>query len=289
MNKIFITGIAGGFGKPSALSLLKKGYKVAGSVRSRIGKNAESINELESAGAKIIELDVTNDASTQAGVLNAIKHLDGLDIVFNNAGIGSFGIQELMTPEQMSRVFDVNVFGVQRVMRACLPFLRAQGHGTIIYTSSLIGRIVTPFYGSYSASKWALEAIVEAYRMELSGFNIEHCIIEPGAMPTKFFDSLITTTDKAREAEYGDFAKVPEMSNAGLAQLLQQIPMQSPERVAEALVHLLEMPFGKKPIRTVVDFVGVGPQIENYNQVYHEITRNVLRNFGIEDMLKLNA
>src|SRR6056297_2795311 len=289
MKKVLITGIAGGFGKPTALALLARGYAVAGSVRSRSGKNAATVAELEAAGAKIVEMDVTDAASTERGVIDAISQLGGLDILFNNAGIGSYGIQELMSPEDMARVFDVNVTGVQRVMRAALPHMRAQGRGTVLYTSSLIGRIATPFYGTYSASKWALEAIVECYRTELSGFGIESCLIEPGAMPTAFFDGLVTPNDAAREAEYGDFAAVPAMSNAGLAQMLQATPMQRPERIAETVAALLDMPFGQKPFRTVVDHVGVGPEIERYNDVLHDVTRTVLTNFGIAEMLDLNA
>lgn len=289
MAKVFITGIAGGFGKPTALALLDRGHKVAGSVRRRAGRNAKTVAELEAAGAHIVEMDVTDTVSTDAGVAQAIAALGGLDVVFNNAGVGSQGIQELMSPEDMGRVFDVNVMGVQRVMRAALPHMRAQGHGTLLYTSSLIGRIATPFFGTYSASKWALEAVVECYRTELSGFGIESCLIEPGAMPTAFFDGMIAPDDPAREAEYGEFAAVPAMSAAGLAQMLDATPNQRPERIAEAVVTLLDMPFAKKPFRTVVDHTGVGPQIERYNEVLHDVTRIVLTNFGIAQMLDLNA
>jgi len=289
MKNIFITGIAGGFGKPTALALLERGYAVAGSIRSRGGKKAATVAELEAAGAKIVEMDVTDTASTERGVSDAISQLGELDILFNNAGIGSYGIQELMSPEDMTRVFDVNVMGVQRVMRAALPHLRAKRRGTVIYTSSLIGRIATPFYGTYSASKWALEAVAECYRTELSGFGIESCLIEPGAMPTAFFDGMVTPNDPAREAEYGDFAAVPAMSSNGLARMLDATPDQRPERIAEAVVALLDRPFGEKPFRTVVDFVGVGPEIERYNDVLHHVTRKVLTNFGIEQMLDLNA
>jgi NAD(P)-dependent dehydrogenase (short-subunit alcohol dehydrogenase family) len=289
MAKVLITGIAGGFGKPTALALLERGHEVAGSVRSRAGRNAATVAELEAAGARIVEMDVTDTASTEAGVSDAIAALGGLDVLFNNAGIGSYGIQELMSPEDMARVFDVNVTGVQRVMRAALPHLRAQGHGTVLYTSSLIGRIATPFYGTYSASKWALEAIVECYRTELSGFGIESCIIEPGAMPTAFFDGMVAPNDPDREAGYGDFAQAPGMSQAGLAQMLDATPAQRPERIAEAVVALLDLPHGRKPFRTVVDHTGVGPEIERYNDVLHDVTRTVLTNFGIERMLDLNA
>ncbi|TXH67496.1 MAG: SDR family NAD(P)-dependent oxidoreductase [Thiothrix sp.] len=289
MKKILITGITGGFGKPTALALLDQGYAVAGSVRSHDGKNAVAVAELEAAGAKIVAMDVTDTASTERGVSEAIALLGGLDILFNNAGIGSYGIQELMSPEDMARVFDVNVMGVQRVMRAALPPMRSNGRGTVMYTSSLIGRIATPFYGTYSASKWALEAIVECYRSELSGFGIESCIIEPGAMPTAFFQALIQPNDPTREAEYGDFAAIPALSAAGLAKMLEAMPAQRPERIAEAVLDLLAMPFGQKPFRTVVDHTGVGPYIERYNQELHDITRSIFTHFGIEQMLNLNA
>lgn len=288
MAKVFITGIAGGFGLPTARALMAQGHTVAGSVRSRSGRKADTVAALEAEGAQIVEMDVTETASAEAGVAEAITALDGLDVLFNNAGIGAYGIQELMSPKDMSRVFDVNVTGVQRVMRAALPHFRAQRQGTILYTSSLIGRIATPFYGTYSASKWALEAIVECYRTELSGFGIESCIIEPGAMPTAFFDGMVMPNDPAREAGYGDFAAVPALSAQGLAQMLDATPDQRPERIAEAVVALLALPFGQKPFRAVVDHTGVGPEIERYNTALHDVTRTVLTRFGIADMLRLN-
>ncbi len=289
MAKIFITGIAGGFGLPTARALMKQGHQVAGSVRSRTGRKADIVAALETDGAQIVEMDVTDTASTEASVADAIAALGGLDVLFNNAGIGAYGIQELMSPEDMIRVFDVNVIGVQRIMRAALPHFRAQGCGTILYTSSLIGRIATPFYGTYSASKWALEAMVECYRTELSGFGIESCIIEPGAMPTAFFDGMVTPQDPMREIEYGDFAVVPALSAQALAQMLEATPDQRPERIAEAVAALLAVPFGQKPFRTVVDHTGVGPEIERYNTALHDVTHTVLSNFGIADMLRLNA
>jgi len=100
---------------------------------------------------------------------------------------------------------------------------------------------------------------------------------------------LITPNDPTRETEYGEFAAVPEMSNAGLTQILEATPQQRPERIAEAVAALLAMPFGEKPLRTVVDHVGVGPEIERYNDVLDDVTRNVLGNFGIAEMLNLNA
>ncbi|WP_281967489.1 hypothetical protein [Roseovarius nanhaiticus] len=111
-------------------------------------------------------------------------------------------------------------------MRADLPHLRAHGRGTVLYTSSLIDWIPTPFCGTCSASKWALEAIVECYRTEFSGVDSASCIIEPGAMAISVFDGMVTPSDTAREAGFGDFAGVRAMVSAGTAEMLNATPQQ---------------------------------------------------------------
>ena len=187
------------------------------------------------------------------GFADAILQFGGLDLLLNNAGIGSYDIQQLKSPMDMAPVSDMNVIGVQQIMRTALSHLRAQGRGTVFYKSSLTRRIATPFYGTYSASKWALEAIVACYRTELSGFGIESCIIEPGAMPTASLDGMVAPNDAKRKAEYGDFSAVPAMSNAGLAEMLEATPEQRPECIAAAVLALLDMPLGESPFRTVVN------------------------------------
>ncbi len=288
-QKIIITGASGGLGAPICTALAAAGHHVVGTMRSTGGKNEAVAQALGEQGVHLVELDVTDDASVERGVEEAISYLGGLDVVFNNAGIGSYGLQELFTPEDMQRVFEVNVLGVQRVMRAVLPTLRAQGRGTVLYTSSLIGRIASPFYGTYSASKWALEAMAENYRTELSGFGIETCIVEPGAMPTAFLDGMLVPSDPDREAAYGDLARAVEPALAGLQQALEATPDQRPERVVEAVVQLLAMPYGEKPFRTVVDAMGIGSLIERYNAELADVTRDVHSMFGTEAMLSMNT
>jgi NAD(P)-dependent dehydrogenase (short-subunit alcohol dehydrogenase family) len=179
-KKILITGASSGFGKLTVITLLDKGHQVAASMRDINGKNKNVANELRNAGAKVLEIDVTDEASVSNGVNTAISDLNGLDVLINNAGVGVLGMQEFFTPTDFQKVFDINVFGVQRMNRAVIPYLRDKEDGLIIYTSSLLGRIALPFYGAYQASKWALEAMAENYRVELSSFGIENCIVEPG-------------------------------------------------------------------------------------------------------------
>ncbi len=287
-KKILLTGASGGFGFLTAKILTEQGHSVIGTMRSTSGKNEEVAKELSSLGVHLVEMDVTNEESVNSGVEQAISTMEGLDIVINNAGVGVSGMTEHFTPEDMQRVFDVNVFGVQRVMRAVLPFLREQGKGTIIQISSCIGRITLPFYGPYIASKWALEALSENYRSELSGFGIESCIVEPGGFPTTFIDNLIQPSDSSRNESYGEFMNAPQAMGEAFMEALQNNEMQRPQIVADAISSLIDLPFGEKPFRTVVDHMGMGEPVEQYNQVLHQITEGVYSAFGIEGMLTLN-
>jgi len=287
-QKVLVTGASGAFGSRICKTLIEKGFEVVGTMRSTSGKNENVFQELKSIGVGIVELDVTNEESVTKGVEKAIHSMNGLDILVNNAGVGSYGLQELFTADQMQKIFDVNVFGVQRVMRAALPHFRTQGKGTVLSISSLIGRVTSPFYGTYSASKWALEAIIENYRSELSGFGIETCLVEPGPMPTEFLDIMLMPKESERMESYGEMAAVPKISLEGLQQAIKSNPEQRPQKVAENVVRLLTLPFGEKPFRTTVDFMGLGEPINQYNDVLHKITRDIYTNFGTEGMLALN-
>jgi len=284
-QKILITGASGGFGKLAVLTLLQKGHQVAASMRDINGKNQNVADELRQAGAKIVEIDVTNDTSVTNGVNNAIAALNGLDVLINNAGIGVLGMLEFFTPTDFQKVFDINVFGVQRMNRAVVPYFREQKNGLIVYTSSLLGRIALPFYGTYQASKWALEALAENYRVELSTFGIENCIIEPGGYPTAFSVNLLRPSDKSREASYGDFAKVPDQSLHNFENVLKNNPQQNPQKVADAFADLIEKPKGEKPFRTPVDFIGMADPIQKYNEHLEQIMTGLYTNFGINGLL----
>ena len=287
-QKILITGASGGFGFLTCQSLIEKGHKVVGTMRSTKGKNEKVANALKSIGVHLVEMDVTNEESVNKGVKNAIDLLNGLDVLINNAGVGVFGMQEHFTPEDMKYVFDVNVFGVQRVMRATLPHFRKQGKGTVIYTSSLLGRMTLPFYGVYNASKWALEAIAENYRTELSAFGIESSIIEPGGFPTTFMENLKKPSDNSRNESYGEFMQVPKAMFDGFEQALEANTEQRPQKVADAITNLIAVPYGEKPMRTVVDYMGMGEHITNYNEMLDNVTFGIYSAFGNEGMLKIN-
>ncbi|MDF1865796.1 MAG: SDR family oxidoreductase [Saprospiraceae bacterium] len=288
-KKILITGASGGFGKLTAKTLLEQGHTVAASMRNAEGRNKEHADELAAAGATIVEIDVTNTDSVNNGVQKTIDALGGLDVVINNAGVGVLGLQEQFTPEDWQRLFDINVFGVQRINRAALPHLRNQGSGLLVQVSSLLGRMTMPFYGPYNASKWAVEALAENYRSELSGLGIDSVIVEPGGFPTSFFSSLIEPSDRSQDASYGELVQAPKQFFDNFEGALASNPAQNPQNVADAISKVISTPAGQRPFRTVVDKMGMGDAIQPYNDALDQVTSGIYNAFGMGDMLKLKV
>jgi NAD(P)-dependent dehydrogenase (short-subunit alcohol dehydrogenase family) len=284
-KKILITCASGGFGKLTVEKLIANGHKVAAAMRDVNGRNKATADSLSALGAIIIELDVTNDDSVTNGVAKAIEHLGGLDVLMNNAGIGSAGMLEFFTTDDFKKLYEVNVFGVQRMNRAVVPHFRNQKSGLIVYTSSLLGRITLPFYGLYQTSKWALEALAENYRAELSTFGIENCIVEPGGFPTAFAENLMKPSDASQAQSYGEFINAPQAMGQNFGNVLANNPQQDPQRVADAFAALIDKPVGEKPFRTTVDFIGMGDHVEKYNDLLSQVTTGLYTNFGIAGML----
>jgi NAD(P)-dependent dehydrogenase (short-subunit alcohol dehydrogenase family) len=288
-KKILITGASGGFGKLTTLTLLKKGHTVVALMRGIENKNKSVAEELKTAGAHIVEIDVTNDDSVNQGVQTAIEMADGMDVVVNNAGVGVIGLQENFTPEDWQKLFEINVFGVQRVNRAVLPHMRDRKSGLLIQISSLLGRVAFAFYGPYNASKWAVEALAENYRVELSGFGIDSCIVEPGGYPTTFMDNLVKPSDSTRDSSYGDFAQAPMGLLNNFEKAVETNQEQKPQNVADAVSDLIDTPAGQRSFRTVVDKMGMGDPIKDYNEQLEQITSGLYNAFGMGDMLKLKT
>ena len=286
-QKILITGASGAFGTLTTKHLLAQGHTVVASMRNPEGRNQSVAEELSAAGAHIIDMDVTDDASVTAGIATALEQAQGLDVLINNAGTGMLGIQEAFTAEDLQKVFDINVFGLHRVSRGVLPHFRAQHAGLLLNVSSLLGRMTIPFYGPYNASKWAVEALSENYRTEVSQFGVDVAVIEPGGFPTTFIDNLVKPSDKEREAELGEYANAPLAFLEGFEQALAANPAQKPQIVADAIAEVIAMKAGERPFRTVVDHMGMGEHLKGYNDHLHQVTEGIYTAFDIQGMLKL--
>ena len=286
---ILITGASSGFGNLIVTDLVAAGHRVVGSMRDISGRNAAAAAKFKSLGVEVIEIDVTDTASVDAGVAKAAQILGRVDVLINNAGVGAHGLQENFSADDFRRLFDINVFGVQRMIRAVLPDMRARGEGLILNVSSLLGRVALPFYGPYNASKWALEGMSENYRAELSAFGVDVAIVEPGGFPTRFIDNLMQPTSRDRDAGYGEMAGAPKASLAGFEGFLAANPQQNPQLVADAVVDVIGTAPGARPFRTEVDRIGMAEPLKGYNDHLAQVTTGLFTNLGMEDMLKLKT
>jgi NAD(P)-dependent dehydrogenase (short-subunit alcohol dehydrogenase family) len=266
LKNILITGASGGFGTVTIDALLKEGYTVTGAMRDIKGRNKQAAEALKAKDVFVVEIDVTNDESVVEGVGEAVAQMGSIDILINNAGLGAGGIQEGFTAEDWKKVFDVNVFGVQRMTRAVLPYMRQQHHGLLMLISSLSARLSVPFQGPYSPSKWAAEALAESYRMEVSNLGIESCIVEPGAFPTQFIGSLLQPSENERASDYGKVKDLPGALLASIESVFKANPDQTPDLVSNAIIELIKMPHGKRPMRTEVDMMFMGDLVAPLNQ-----------------------
>lgn len=289
MAKILITGASGGFGILTVKALLKKGHSVVAALRDMRGRNRPLTDELGRLGAVVVEMDVTQESSVMVAVVQALEAARGLDVVVNNAGIGALGVQESFTPEDWQRLFDVNVFGVQRVVRAVLPHLREQRSGLLVQISSLLGRIAIPFFGPYNASKWALEAMSENYRVELAGFGVDVVLIEPGGHPTEFAARLLRPSDTSRDASLGALPRDAQAFAQRFEQVMAAHPAQAPQQVADAIVKVIETPAGQRPFRTIVDQLGMGAMIQPYNEQLEQLSTGLYAASGIASMRRLKT
>jgi len=149
-------------------------------------------------------------------------------------------------------LFEVNVFGVQRMLRAVLPSFRRQGEGLVVNIGSILGRVTFPFLGLYGASKFAVEALTESYRYELSQLGVDVVLVQPSAYPTNFFASLQQPADAARVEAYGEIGAIPAKMLETFKGMLEGENGPNPQDVAKAIMRLVEQLKGSRPARTIV-------------------------------------
>jgi len=199
---ILITGASAGIGRATANLLMEKGFCVYGTsrkVKGNIAPDASSddknnflkeniiASDKKSGGfICMIPLDVTEEATIAMAVDLVISKEGRIDILVSNAGNGIAGSIEDVSTEEASMQFDINFFGSLRVIKEALPHMRRQGNGLIIAMSSVAGVISIPYQAHYSASKFALEGLIEALRHEVAPFGIKACLVEPGDTRTEF-------------------------------------------------------------------------------------------------------
>src|SRR5712675_2854064 len=277
---VLITGASTGFGRLFTETLARKGHTVFATMRDLGGRNAKNVSEIRALAEKdslpihVLELDVTDDASVGRAVDAAVAKGGRIDVTINNAGYYLSGLEEAVTTEQAQRLMDTNFFGPVRVNRALLPHMRRQRSGVLMHISSGAGRVVLPSGGFYCASKFALEALAEAYSYELAGQGIESVIVEPGAYETPVFGNTVTGADEARTNTYGAVKEIPAKLNAALSS-----NAGNAQDVADAVLRIIETPAGEKQLRYLVSPESFG--VDQINVLSDQVQARVLETFGL--------
>jgi len=263
-TSVLITGCSSGFGRLTAELLARRGARVFATMRNLPRPEADELIALakaEDLKLHIIGIDVTELDQVNAGVKEAERINGGpLDVLVNNAGIGITSPVEVQDMTATRLIFDTNVFGPHRMARAVLPGMRKAQRGLIIQISSQLGRVITPWSGHYSATKFALEAMSEQLAYELVPHGIDVSIIEPGGYPTKVWvnRNAYSLALKARSmavhsAGYPDqVARMGQEDGSGRS--------NDPADVARAITALIAQPPGTRPLRLPVS-PGNKPQV----------------------------
>ena len=205
---ILITGASSGIGYETARQLARQGHRVYAAAR-----RVERMEPLRADGVTPLTLDVTDDHSRQRAVQTVIQQEGRIDVLINNAGYGYFGAIENVTSEEARRQLEVNLFGLAEMTRLVLPGMRKQGHGRIINTASIAGKLVMPFGGWYHVSKFSVEALSDALRMETKPYGIKVVLIEPGGIRT---DWGLIAADHLKASSTGTPYEKEALTEAGL-------------------------------------------------------------------------
>lgn len=284
MKNIIITGSSNGFGLKAAKDFADIGNKVFATMRNPNGKNANAKADLESHSnnIKVVDMDVTNEASVKEAMATILAEAGSVDVLINNAGIMYLGITEAFSVEQAKFQMETNYFGAIRVMQAVLPSMRKAGSGLIINTSSLVGRLSPPFFGTYTATKHALEGYSQALRYEVSPFGVDIVLVEPGPFGTGLLASGQAPAHNEVLETYGELAGVPAAMGENFAEMLQSEDAPDPQWVVDAYLKLAEMPTGERPTRTVV---GITWGVDEINDLTQPIQDRVLKEMQLDTVL----
>ena len=287
---VVITGSSSGFGFLTAKALLEKGHTVVATMRDPQTRAAPAVKELRNLAKKtgahlsVLEMDVTSDASVESAIGDAVKEHGRVDVLVNNAGFMLVGVTEAFSMEELKSQFETNTFGPARVARAVLPHMRARKSGLLIQVTSIAGRLVFPFFGIYSASKFAAEALAESYHYELSNLGIESVIVEPGPFPSDLLPRSPAPSDDGRTQAYGDVGQIPQAMRESFQALYDGPDAPDANDVAMAIVGLIAQDT-KRPLRTVVMPKGMDFGVDGLNQSTSVVQNALMKALQMETMI----
>lgn len=228
MQVILITGASSGIGFDTAIALAQQGHRVYAAAR-----RMDRMEPLRRYGVRLIRMDVTNEASMQEGVLQVLDAEQRIDVLINNAGYGYFGAVENVPMDDARHQMEVNVFGLARLCQLVLPAMRRQRSGRIINVASVAGKTVMYYGGWYHVSKYSVEALSDALRMEVKPFGIDVVLIEPGAIKTDW--GLIAADHLAQTSSGTPYEETGIMMADNLRAVYESDLPSSPSVVRKAI------------------------------------------------------
>ena len=294
-QNILVTGASSGFGALTVRALADRGHTVYAGIRDLDGRNAPTGADAATYAAvhnvdlRTVELDVTDQTAVDAAVARIHDERGGLDVIVHNAGHAAAGPAEAFTPEEFAAFFDINVLSTQRVNRAVLPAMRAQGHGLLVWVGSSSTRGGTrPFVSPYFAAKAAEDSLAVSYAAELALFNIETTIIVPGYFPTgtQHIAHSGRPLDEALAAQYeqvyaSTMARTQELRSASMPEHIDAAD------VSRAIADVVDTPHGRRPFRVHIDPLDDGAEV--VNGVGDRIRSDFFHRFGLGCLLRPSA
>lgn len=234
---ILITGCSTGIGYTTAVELKKRGHTVIASARKQ-----EDVFRLQQEGFTAIQLDLADSDSIQQAVNSAIKLSDGkIDALFNNGAFGQPGAVEDLSRDVLRFQFETNLFGTHELTNLIIPLMRKQGHGRVIYNSSVLGLVAMRYRGAYNASKFALEGLADTLRLELYGTDIHISLIEPGPILTEFRKNSLALYKKNIDATHSYHKEIYQTMEARLQKEGAAVTFTLPaSTVTKKVIHALE-------------------------------------------------
>jgi NAD(P)-dependent dehydrogenase (short-subunit alcohol dehydrogenase family) len=292
MKNVILTGSSSGFGLAAAKKIAAKGHTVYATMRNIHTSNAAVARELQDWAAKnkaaieVVELDVTNETSARKAIAYIAERSGGvIDVLINNAGLYYIGIAEALTMEQTEQLFQVNVLGADRMIKSVLPFMHRQKDGLIINITSIQARNWVPVVTTYNATKAALDALSVGYHYELRSAGIDLVTIQPGIYETTdIVTKSLQAGNPAVEASYGENMIRLKHTIKGLFDPRED--STDPGEVGDAMLQLMEMPKGKRPLWTITGFP-LADQLDAINQSIKALVEGMLSQFDtIEETSK---
>lgn len=287
MKKIILTGSSSGFGILTAKTLASQGHTVYATMRGVNTSNlaaATALKEWASANnavIEIVELDVTDNVSVQKAIATITKHSGGvIDVLINNAGAAFIGLNETLSADQTGQLFQINVIGVDRMIKAVLPFMHRQKDGLLITLSSVASRQPIPVMGAYGASKAAVDALSASYYYELRSSGIDVVIVQPGAYPsTDIVVKQPIPANPMAEELYGEDMLLFKKSVIKTFTPTGENP--DPQEVADQIASLIKTPRGERELWSIVRGGPLTESIHHINQSTRKIVDTILDAVGV--------